>query len=348
MTEKKTYVGEVVDLYCGIGAISHGFKRAGFDIRAGYDLDASCRFGYETNNSARFVEADLVNVSAKEIQSRFSGTLPTVLVGCAPCQPFSTYRKGKVDDRWSLLIRFAELAVEIKADFITMENVAGLLHYREGSVFHDFLEKLLNDYQCTHEVVNSADFGVPQSRKRLVVIGSRTTELRLRKDENLPALTVAAATRGLPPLSAGGVDAQDPLHRSSRLSETNLRRIRYSKPGGSWTDWPEQLVTPCHRDAKGRGYRSVYGRMEWEKPAPTITTQFFGFGNGRFGHPEQDRAISLREAALLQSFPPDYLFFPGDEFPGFKTVGRWIGNAVPVVLAENIANRIYEEIFNYA
>ena len=144
----------------------------------------------------------------------------------------------------------------------------------------------------------------------------------------------------MPQLSAGEIDRRDFLHRASRLSAVNLDRIRFSTPGGTWRDWPEQLVTDCHKQPSGKGYASVYGRMTWDEPAPTMTTQFYGFGNGRFGHPEQDRAISLREGAILQSFPPCYKFVEPGNLVNFKTVGRLIGNAVPVELARAIARAI--------
>lgn len=341
---EQSFVGEVVDLFCGIGGISNGFKRAGFDIRAGYDMDESCRYAFETNNDARFLKRDLSTVTASEIKSRFSGSRPTVLVGCAPCQPFSTYKKAQTDDRWNLLCRFAEIAVEVDADYVTMENVAGVLNYDDGRVFDRFLEILSKKYNCSVNIVDSSKFGVPQKRKRLVVIGSKKTKLELTVGLDNSAKTVKDAISHLPDLVAGEICSSDPLHRCSRLSDLNLQRIQSSKPGGTWRDWPSGLVADCHRKSKGKGYGGVYGRMSWEKPAPTMTTQCYGFGNGRFGHPTQDRAISLREAAILQSFPEDYKFFEGDKFPGFTVVGRWIGNAVPVALAENIAKTISLEI----
>ena len=349
MTGEARAVGEVVDLFCGIGGISHGFRQACFDVRAGYDIDASCRFGYEINNAAKFIKTSIEDVTAEDVSSRFSGDLPTVLVGCAPCQPFSTYRKGKIDKRWCLLERFAELAVEVGSDFVTMENVPGLMNYRDGKVFGDFINRLSSAYpHVTHEIVDCSEHGVPQKRRRLVVICSKTSKLRLGKDNLSTQASVAETIGNLPSIPAGGVCAEDPLHRCSRLSDLNLQRIRHSTPGGSWHDWPKSLVAACHLVQKGRGYRSVYGRLDWNKPAPTITTQCYGFGNGRFGHPEQDRAISLREAALLQSFPSNYRFFPDGAFPGFKTVGRWIGNAVPVGLAKRIAELISREIVSHA
>jgi DNA (cytosine-5)-methyltransferase 1 len=140
----------------------------------------------------------------------------------------------------------------------------------------------------------------------------------------------------LPALGAGEVDELDPIHQTADLSPLNLKRIRVSKPGGTWRDWPVEFVAKCHRKKTGKTYPGVYGRMSWDEPAPTITTQFFGFGNGRFGHPEQDRAISLREGAILQSFPCTYRFTPPDKPIYMKAIGRLVGNAVPVRLGEII------------
>ena len=337
-------VGEVVDLFCGIGGISNGFKRAGFEIKAGYDVDESCRYAFENNNDARFINRDVGLISPAEIQSRYSGNKPTVLVGCAPCQPFSTYKRGKTDGRWELLKKFAEIAIAVDSDYVTMENVSGVLEHDSGRLFGQFIAILSKKYHCSFEVVDCSKFGVPQRRKRLVVIGAKHRKISLVSDTSEPSLTVHTAISDLPRLAAGEVDPADPLHRASRLSSLNKERIRHSKPGGTWRDWPSELVAPCHTKKKGKGYGGVYGRMSWNQPAPTMTTQCYGFGNGRFGHPEQDRAISLREAAILQSFPRDYLFFEPGRFPGFKAVGRWIGNAVPVALAFNIANAISTEI----
>ena len=148
----------------------------------------------------------------------------------------------------------------------------------------------------------------------------------------------------LPTLKAGEVDPNDPLHQSSSLSPLNLRRIRHSKPGGTWRDWPEELVAECHKKDSGKTYSGVYARMQWDKPAPTMTTQYFGFGNGRFGHPEQDRAISLREGAIFQGFPKDYKFVPPGAPVKKKELGRMIGNAVPVTLGEAIGRSLLRHV----
>ena len=157
-------------------------------------------------------------------------------------------------------------------------------------------------------------------------------------------LTVRDAIGSLSPIKAGSAHEDDALHTASKLSSLNLERIRASQPGGTWRGWPEYLIAECHRRRTGHTYPGVYGRMAWDVPTPTITTQFFGFGNGRFGHPEQDRAISLREGAILQGFPQKYAFAPDNTRIHFKALGRMIGNAVPVTLGRTIGHSIMRHI----
>lgn len=340
--EDSSRLGEVVDLFCGVGALSHGLKQAGFDILAGYDVDSRCKHAFETNNDAKFHARDVSKLTAKEVKAHFSGRVPSILAGCAPCQPFSTYKQRyEVDPQWSLVTKFAKLAVAVSPDFVTMENVPALLRYKNGRVFHDFCKRLTTaGYELHWTIAKCEEFGVPQRRRRLVVIASKAGGLRPLTPTHNAELSVRDAIGSLPALGAGKADPRDPLHAAPGLSERNLRRIRASKPGGTWRDWPKGLRAACHRKVTGKTYPGVYARMSWDEPSPTMTTQCYGFGNGRFGHPEQDRAISLREAAILQSFPDSYQFLPTGEKLSFKEVGRWIGNAVPVKLAEAIGNVI--------
>ena len=150
--------------------------------------------------------------------------------------------------------------------------------------------------------------------------------------------------RDLPIIEDGVVSENDLLHRTSKLSPLNKLRIKQSIPGGTWADWDEKLKLSCHKKSTGKGYGAVYGRMEWNKPSPTITTQFYGYGNGRFGHPEQDRAISLREGALMQSFPADYKFIDNNNTQTNKQIGIHIGNAVPVELGTAIGRSMKNHI----
>ena len=340
-------VGSVVDLFCGGGALSHGFLLEGFLVACGFDIDETCRFPFEENNSAPFVRRDVTDLDPDQIAGEFVTGLPRVLIGCAPCQPFSRYSQRHQDPKWRLLRDFARLVVEVQPDVVTMENVPQLLRFRAGRVFADFVAQLREcGYIVRWTVAHCPDFGIPQHRSRLVVVASKLGDPILPTPTH-PAsqhLTVADAIGHMPPLSAGQTDLVDRIHCSSGLSELNLARIRASRPGGTWRDWPEYLVAQCHRRVTGHTYSSVYGRMEWSRLSPTITTQFYGFGNGRFGHPEQDRALSLREGAILQSFPGTYKFVrPGSPIL-LSRVGRIIGNAVPVLLARAVARSIRTHI----
>lgn len=339
-----------VDLFCGAGGLSCGLSGAGISVVAGVDLDDACRFPFEANHApAKFVHKDVYRLDASELRSWWPSDGFRLLAACAPCQPFSTYsqpsrREGSPgdDSRWSLLARFGELASAVRPDFIVVENVPQTLG---TSVFQELVRRLY-EYDVWTSVVDTGEFGVPQTRRRLVMIASLhgRVSLPIQGPELQERSTVRRSIGGLPPLAAGEVCASDPIHRASRLSAENLARIRASKAGGTWRDWAEDLRSPCHQSLSGATYPSVYGRMEWDKPAPTITTQCFGFGNGRFGHPEQDRAISLREAALLQTFPPGYKFVAPGEPVRFNRVGRLIGNAVPVKLAEAIGAALVRHV----
>lgn len=335
-----------VDLFCGAGGLTHGFKLEGLSVVAGIDMDPACRYPYETNNHAKFIERDIVKVTASELTELFGDADITVLAGCAPCQPFSTYAHryeldGK-DGKWGLLYQFARLVEEASPDVITMENVPSVAKH---SVFHDFVDTLKRlGYNVWFEVVNSAHYGVPQARRRMVLLASKRGDIKLINPTHPKPTTVRQAIGKMRPLSAGEVAPGDKLHAAARLSDKNIERIKVSKPGGTWRDWPEHLVADCHKTESGKTYGGVYGRMDWDKPAPTMTTQCYGFGNGRFGHPEQNRAISLREAAILQSFPRSYSFVPKNSDISLTTLGRLIGNAVPVNLGRAIAQSIKTHI----
>ncbi|MYB34262.1 MAG: DNA cytosine methyltransferase [Gammaproteobacteria bacterium] len=340
--DSATY-GEVVDLFCGIGALSHGLMRAGFNIVAGYDTDTRCRHAFEKNNHARFYVRDVADLTAREVSAHFTGNGYSVLAGCAPCQPFSSYkhRYKEEDPKWSLVGEFGQLATEIQSDFVTMENVPSLVNYKEGKIFSELYETLEKaGYRIECSIVKCEQFGIPQRRRRLVLVASKHSRPESLKPQSKEAATVRQAIGHLKPIEAGMSDPDDSLHVSASLTDINLSRIRESTQGGTWRDWPVEMRARCHRRESGMTYSGVYGRMSWDKPSPTMTTQCFRFGSGRFGHPDQDRAISLREAAILQSFPDSYEFLPQGEQYRFAEIGKWIGNAVPVRLAEEIGNLI--------
>lgn len=343
---------DAVDLFCGAGGLSYGLQKAGLTVRAGIDLDPACTYAYSSNiKKAKFFERDIKTVEGDELTSLYRVRSMKLLAGCAPCQPFSTLRNGtdkKKSDKWPLLNEFARLVKEVSPDFVTMENVPAL---KGETVFSDFMETLKDaGYHAEAKVVDAAEYGVPQRRKRLVVMASRLGPISLLSPKELGCkiISVKDAIGDMPSIQSGETYRNDPLHKARSLSPLNLRRIKASKAGGTWKDWPEELVSPCHKKAAGDTYRSVYARMEWTKPAPTMTTQCYNFGSGRFGHPVQNRAISLREAAVLQSFPRDYEFVPHGVEADFSNIGRLIGNAVPVDLGYAIGASFlaHEKKFN--
>ena len=338
----------VVDLFCGIGGLSYGLQRAGLRVVAGLDADDTCRYAFKANTGATFVSDSLEDVTASDIRALFPRGSRRILVGCAPCTAFSAYVAGSNgrSEKWSLVDLFLERILDIEPEIVSMENVTRLRSFRNGSVFRRFVSGLRDaGYEVAAGSLNAADYGVPQYRRRLVVLASRRGPIVLPTPTHSRHRTVRSAIGHLPPLQAGETDSSDPIHRSPNLSSINLRRIRAAKPGRPWTEWKNPaLVARCHKRRSGASFKNVYGRMEWDRPSPTLTTGCFSFGRGRFGHPKQDRAISLREAALLQSFPSDYLFVAPDSPVTFTHIGRHIGNAVPVALAVAIGHSIRSHI----
>ncbi|GIE79049.1 restriction endonuclease subunit M [Actinoplanes philippinensis] len=346
MTSTGTPRISAVDLFCGAGGLTHGLVRGGIDVKAGFDLDPSCRYPFEANNDAVFIEKDVNEVKSDDLVPFLSDGDISLLAGCAPCQPFSTYsQSGRSKKRaldWQLVKTFGQLVADTQPDLVTMENVSQLADH---DVFKKFT-KFLRGYSVSWSVVDCTTIGIPQARRRLVLLASKlgSAGLEIRPPADAARRTVRQEIGTLPPISAGEQHPDDPLHVSSSLSETNMRRMKASKPGGTWRDWDPELIAACHRKTTGATYPSVYGRMEWDAPAPTITTQCFGFGNGRFGHPVQDRAISLREAAMLQSFPQTYKFVRDGDPIRFNRLGRLIGNAVPVKLGEVIGQTLMRHV----
>ena len=326
---------EAVDLFCGVGGLTAGLLKSGVIVKAGYDIESACSYAYEFNNKATFVHKDVTDVTGEELQQWYSAGAIRLLAGCAPCQPFSTYNQGRdtsIDKKWPLLYHFSRLIKEVIPEFVTMENVPDVIKHK---VYHDFIQELKDlGYSISAQEVACFDYGVPQTRRRHVVLASRIGDIEIIKPTHNIPVVVRDIISNLEPLEAGQRSKEDALHVSSKLNEINLKRIRASKPGGTWRDWPEDLRAECHKRESGSNYGAVYGRMEWDKPAPTMTTLCYGFGNGRFGHPDQDRAISLREAALLQTFPPNYVFMNPEIPTTMKAIGRMIGNAVPIRLGE--------------
>lgn len=338
-----------IDLFCGAGGLTYGLEQAGLRVAEGVDVDPHCKYPFEANNKARFVCKDIREYTAADAEKAWAKADTKILVGCAPCQPFSTYTqgsRGSYKQRWVLLRRFGELIEETEPDVVSMENVAPL---ERTEIFKKFVKRLRDlDYYVNYNLVDCRTYGAPQMRRRLVLLASRLGDIALTQATHKSPetwTTVRDTIAHLPKISAGESLNDDPLHRSASLSDLNMRRIRASKAGGTWRDWPPELVADCHKKKSGKTYPGVYGRMEWDKPSPTITGQCYGFGNGRFGHPAQHRALSLREAALLQTFPEDYAFIPDKaDFPGMSNLGQLIGNAVPPLLGRIIGKSIMNHL----
>ena len=330
---------QAVDLFCGIGGLTHGLRLAGVTVKAGFDNDPTCRYAFQSNNDGvEFICKDIREIQFADLEPYYATAEVAALVGCAPCQPFSAHnrRKAKSDADCSLVSEFARLVREGKPDLVSMENVSGLTKH---PAFDDLIETLTAlDYEIDHSIVSCERYGVPQRRRRLVLLASRRGPVSLPQWNASPP-TVGDCIRGLPAIEDGDACSDDPAHATMPLSPTNRERIAQSKPGGSWADWDERLVNECHRNAH---YPAPYGRMRWDDLAPTITTQFCYYSTGRFGHPEQNRAISVREGALLQTFPRDYVLVDEENPATIRELARQIGNAVPVNLGRAIGEAFAE------
>lgn len=340
-----------IDLFCGAGGLSHGLQQAGVPVIAGFDIDETCRFPFERNIDAPFLAGDVRGVSGEALARLWPAGELRLLAGCAPCQPFSPYRRGRdttTEEQWPLLDEFGRLVAETVPHVVTMENVPRI---RTSAVFGRFVAGLeALRYHVDVRSCYGPNYGLPQRRRRLVLLASRLgpIEVPVGEPDRADRWTVRRAIGRLPALEAGEQHPRDALHQSRALSELNLERIRASVPGGTWRDWPEELLAPCHRKATGSSFQSVYARMEWDQPAPTITTMAHNYGTGRFGHPVQDRPISLREAAILQGFPRSYRFLPPKEKVEFSHLGRLIGNAVPPPLGAAIGSTVVEHLQQFA
>ena len=339
---------QVVDLFCGVGGLTRGLINSGLNVTDGFDIDDTCRYSYEHNNTSVFHQENIRNMTGQEIIKCYNPDTVRILVGCAPCQPFSQMRfkmgsNNQLDEKYNLLTEFGRMIKEVHPTIVSMENVPQI---QDTNVYQGFLNVLNNlGYSVSAGVVYCPDYGISQTRRRFVLLASLLGDIDLieptHQHENVTIRNVIA---DLPEIVAGETDQNDPLHRAARLSERNIERIQASVPGGTWMDWPEELRCECHRRDTGRTYSSVYGRLSWDQIGPTITTQFYAYGTGRHGHPEQDRGLSLREGALLQTFPVDYDFIdPAVPFC-FRDIARQIGNAVPVRLGEIIGQSIINHL----
>jgi DNA (cytosine-5)-methyltransferase 1 len=339
-----------VDLFCGAGGLTYGLRQSGIEVAAGIDIDSAAEYAYMKNNpGAKFLCWDVARKNHPSIAKLFDTGKVRLLAGCAPCQPFSRLTNGRREHQaWDLLDNFGRFIVGILPELVTMENVPELAD-RGSEVFERFVKTLeRHDYQVDWKLVRCTEYGIPQARQRLVLLASRLGPIVIPKGRyRYPSQwkTVRLTIGDLPPLASGEEDPNDALHVAAQLSPMNLKRIRATRQdGGTRRDWPDDLVLDCHRKESGKSYGSIYARMWWDKPSPTMTTLCTGIGNGRFGHPEQDRAITLREAALFQSFPRNYEFWPRKQKLNRSAVGRMIGNAVPPKLARALGEVLLKHV----
>lgn len=338
----------VVDFFCGCGGTSAGLKKAGMNILAGIDIDARAIQTYQYNfPEAKGINADITQIEfdqlAKIIKSNNKNDAQLLFAACAPCQPFSKQNrfKDEHDQRISLLGEFHRFVEKFLPDYIILENVPGMQKVTEGpfTKFITLLEKY--KYQYRAGVKNAMNYGVPQSRKRLVLIASRHGVIELPEETHgngkQPYRTVGETIKNYPPLKSGEKNSDIPNHQCAHLSPLLLKRISALKEGGDRRDWPEDLKLKCHD--KHNGHTDVYGRLFWDKPSITLTTKCISLSNGRFGHPEQDRALSVREAAALQTFDDNFKFFGS-----LGETARQVGNAVPVDFAAALGKQVIKHI----
>ncbi len=333
-----------IDFFCGAGGLTRGLLDAGIDVIAGIDVDEKCRESYEHNNApATFLCSDMSTVTLDDIAelTDVDQTDDLLLAGCAPCQPFSQQRKSDTPHlKATLLKEFGRLVETILPGHVLIENVPGIARVPGNSTFHRFLRMLANnDYDVACDVLDAKHYGVPQNRRRLVLIATRNGRAELPSRQFGPDLqeyrTVRSAIGHFPAIAAGENHAKIPNHVAATITDINLNRLAHTPhDGGDRRSWPNRLQLACHRNGH-RGHTDVYGRMRWNAPAPTLTGRCNSISNGRYGHPAQDRAISLREAAALQTFPDNYDFVGSN-----KHIALQIGNAVPVHLGRVLGDQI--------
>ena len=322
------------------------------EIAFALDHDVAAKASFEANfPDAHFEFADIRKVSVEAVRSRVEveRSNPVLFSGCAPCQPFTKQNtalpKLKQDERVPLLAYFAQMVERCRPDLVFVENVPGLQKLdADSQPFGGFLRRLDGaGYEVNYGPITLAKYGIPQRRRRLVLVGSRHGTIDLPGETHGPGspneryATVRDWIAHLPPIRAGEEHREVPNHRAANLSARNLERIEATPEGGGNRDWPEDLRLRCHKGFSG--YSDVYGRMSWDAPASGLTTRCTSYSNGRFGHPDQDRALSIREAACLQTFPDDFILEGS-----MASMARQIGNAVPVRLAKLIGYKFIEHL----
>lgn len=342
---------KAVDFFCSGGGMSYGLAQGGVRVLGGIDINERCKETYLANlKNAKFVCKDIFDLREEDLQTLFSiekNDDDLIFVGCSPCQYWSIIQTNKEKSAKSkdLLKEFERFVSFYNPGYVLVENVPGILRRGQESGFNAFVSHLeSNGYYVHYEIVNMNDYGIPQARKRLSLVANRVLGKKVfpRKTGNNP--TVRDAIEDLPVIRAGHRDPTNLFHTCAGLSEKNKKRLkRTRKNGGSWIEWADDQELKRESYA-GTGFLDNYGRMCWDKPSPTITTRFFSISNGRFGHPTQTRAISIREGARIQSFPDSFVF----KVASIMQAAQIIGNAVPPKYAECLALTLMEAESNEA
>lgn len=340
---------KAIDFFCSGGGMSFGLQQAGINIIAGIDFDPDCKETYEANiKNAKYILADVEKLKEVDLSKKIDikkNDDNLILVGCSPCQYWTIIRTTKEKSKKSknLLHEFYRFVKYYNPGYVVVENVPGILGKHKESGLDKFIEALENQgYTVQYEVVKLNDYGVPETRKRFSLIANRVTNKKLfpkPKNTNPAVADFIGVKNGFPKISAGHKDSTNFMHTAAGLSEINIKRLKLTpKNGGTrhaWADTDMQLEA-YKKSGSDISFNDTYGRMSWNKPAPTITTKFFSVSNGRFAHPEENRAISIREGATLQTFPKTYKFIGSS----ISSIARMIGNAVPPVYAKQIGETI--------
>lgn len=338
-----------VDFFCSAGGMTAGFRKAGINVLGGIDIDSSCKETYEVNNKGSvFINSDISKLLESELVQKLhikTNDDNLIFIGCSPCQYYTNIQtEKKKSKKTKLLIEDFQRFIEyFKPGYIVIENVPGFETKKDSPLqkFKNFLKQ--NKYAYDDGVINALYYNVPQKRRRYLLLATRVKDkIDLPKPEkNVDQLILKnyiGGENGFAKISAGHFDESSFLHTTAKLKEINLKRIKATpKNGGTrlaWKNNPE-LQLKCY-EGKDETFTDVYGRMFWNHPAPTLTTKFYSISNGRYGHPEEDRGISLREGAVLQTFPKNYKFV--SKHP--TAIARMIGNAVPPQLSMRVATSI--------
>lgn len=336
---------KAIDFFCSGGGMSFGMRQAGIKIIAGIDFDPDCKETYEANiKGAKYILADVSKLEEKELAKEINikkNDDDLILIGCSPCQYWTIIRtsKNKSAQSKNLLHEFHRFVKFYNPGYVVVENVPGILKKTKESGLNIFVDDLKNrGYKVRYEVINLNKYGVPQTRKRFSLIANRVTDKSIFPESNNSCPVVSdfiGENHGFSKISAGHKDLTNFKHTTAGLGVKNLKRLKLTpKNGGSRKSWAEtELQLEAYKNKKGNiSFNDTYGRMSWDKPAPTITTKFFNISNGRFAHPEENRPISLREGATLQTFSKKYKFISNS----VSSIARIIGNAVPPLYAKQI------------